>query len=338
MISTRYALSRIGVALFSALCFVATTRPAQAQRGCPGETHPDLPPGYVLIEGDIIVSKNWCQEAGYSTNLWPGGIVPYEFDVNVTLANQQQALRAMMEWMNVANVTFVVRTTEPDYLHIQDSTANNSYVGPQGGLQIVNIVSWQSHFVIVHELGHALGYWHEQSRADRDCYVQINFGNIQTGQTHNFQTERGGYYGPYDFDSVMHYRRCAFSKCGDGCASTCETITVLPPNQQWQNLIGQRDHLSFWDGRIMSFLYPEPHWRFLDETASGSQGNGTLLDPYTDFTSGYNAAPAGGTLWILTPQGEPPPSCSRPNAVHAVTGAFTRPMTLEAPFEDVILR
>ena len=55
---------------------------------------------------------------------------------------------------------------------------------------------------------HALGLKHEQSRADRDKYVNIIWSNIKKGkQNFNFNMCKNcEVIGSYDYDSIMHSR------------------------------------------------------------------------------------------------------------------------------------
>ncbi|RXG70391.1 Zinc metalloproteinase nas-13 [Armadillidium vulgare] len=64
----------------------------------------------------------------------------------------------------------------------------SSSVGRVGGKQTVSLGAGCVYFgIILHELMHAVGFWHEQSRADRNDYVRINWGNIRNGMEYNFQ-------------------------------------------------------------------------------------------------------------------------------------------------------
>ena len=71
---------------------------------------------------------------------------------------------------------------------------------------------------VIHEMLHASGFWHEQSRPDRDEHVEIFWSNIQAGMEDNFarysRAEVSTLSLPYDTDSVMHYSSTAFSRNG----------------------------------------------------------------------------------------------------------------------------
>ena len=69
---------------------------------------------------------------------------------------------------------------------------------------------------IIHEFIHALGFYHEQNRPDRDDYITIIWDNIYEVQQYNFKRHYTSltFNVPYDGKSIMHYRPRAWSKNG----------------------------------------------------------------------------------------------------------------------------
>lgn len=93
-----------------------------------------------------------------------------------------------------------------------------SFVGRRGnGAQAISIGKNCDKFgIVVHELGHVVGFWHEHTRPDRENHVVIEKSNIMTGQEYNFnkltEEDVNSLGLPYDYDSIMHYARNTFSK------------------------------------------------------------------------------------------------------------------------------
>ena len=58
-----------------------------------------------------------------------------------------------------------------------------SHIGKSGGKQKLSLgFGCFNHGTALHELGHALGMHHEQSRPDRDMYVEIKWDHIKDGK------------------------------------------------------------------------------------------------------------------------------------------------------------
>uniref|UniRef100_A0A803WAR0 Metalloendopeptidase n=1 Tax=Ficedula albicollis TaxID=59894 RepID=A0A803WAR0_FICAL len=151
--------------------------------------------------------------------IWPGGVIPYVIGGNFTGTQRAMFKQAMRHWEKYTCVTFIERSDEESYIVFTYRPCGCcSYVGRRGnGPQAISIGKNCDKFgIVVHELGHVIGFWHEHTRPDRDDHVTIIRENIQPGQEYNFLKMEPGEVNslgePYDFDSIMHYARNTFSR------------------------------------------------------------------------------------------------------------------------------
>lgn len=198
---------------------------------------------------------------------WPGGIVPYV--IHSGLPNQARVTQAIAHWQQRTRVRFVQRTAAnasryPNYIRFRAANGCWSYIGMRGGMQDIGLAGGCGLGSTIHEIGHAIGMFHEQSREDRDSFIRVNFQNIVPGREGNFNQHitDGDDYGRYDYGSIMHYGSMAFSRNGQ------PTIVPLRPGVT----IGQRNGLSAGDVATVRAMYPnlEPSRTWLGVQFRGS--------------------------------------------------------------------
>ncbi len=193
--------------------------------------------GKAIYQGDIILDHvgQSPEAAGprpqsvgvaYSQYFWPkvGSVyqVPYTIDPSSgDLTNLNTAISQFNS--NFSGVIqFVARSTQTDYVNFLFNSSNLSgvceaYEGRVGGEQTVGGSGSCTVATILHEMGHTVGVWHEQSRPDRDTYVNVNYGAVIKASRSNFDKllDDDQLLTPYDYASVMEYPTFSFSRNGE---------------------------------------------------------------------------------------------------------------------------
>jgi hypothetical protein len=187
------------------------------------QVHYNVVDGKNVWEGDILIASNQLQNntgvdgtiSTVSSHVWPNKTVHYRFKSGLPQSAKDKFLAAAAHWKQKTGINFVVRTNQTNYINVIQGSGCYSYIGRIGGAQDLSIGSGCSTGNTIHEIGHAIGLYHEHTRTDRNTYVTVNTGNIQSGASNNFVIcSNCTANGSLDFGSIMMYSSYAFSSNG----------------------------------------------------------------------------------------------------------------------------
>lgn len=196
---------------------------------------------------------------------WPNNNVIYFFHNSIPPQARATIQGAMRVWSFLTCITFTPWRGERNFL-LFGATSNtgcfSTDVGFRSGVQGINLEMPKCNQlgIVLHQIGHALGLWHEETRPDRDDYVKIHMENIRRGaevhlvkRTASEINEQGL---EYDYGSIMHSSKDAFSKNG---MDTIEVVDKDLYEKEGAPTLGQMTRLSYNDYTTVNKLYQCPH-------------------------------------------------------------------------------
>jgi len=145
--------------------------------------------------------------------------IPYEIDSSLGRSGRDAIKYAIDAFRNSGTcVDFRLKVpTDKYFITFYRGNGCVSELGAREGGQRISLgPGCEYKSTVIHEVLHAFGFFHEQSRPDRDNYIRVAYENIIPGmETQYKKLISSEVYGqPYDYRSVMHYTKKSMSKNG----------------------------------------------------------------------------------------------------------------------------